>query len=417
VRLRRAVPAGLLDAGCASLATFAVGLQAARALPADVLGAYALFFSAFLLAAVVPTQLLLIPAEIAALAAPRAHRAQLLRQSWRLGGPASAGAAVVATASAALAAAAERDVVVALAVSAAACAWLSPLQDHVRRTLHLAGASWRAAIVSAAQLLGVVVALLALAASGVAPVWQPFGALALANAASLAVGFGLGRAGGDELPRLSLPPLLRSGRWLLLAELAPTGAGFGSSVVITHLAGAAALGHAEAARIVAQPVFVLAVGLSAVLGPRSMEAAAAGSRRAADRIALPFWGVLAAAGGAYGLAASQSWPHSPLVALVPQAYVLGGGLVALWVVAHLLLGAAFPLRSELLGAGRESAAARGAVAAAAVQLATSLSAPWTGAAARPLTYVANGGALVVDYGRRRRGLDRSPREEPAEAAP
>ena len=56
--VRRALPAGLLDAALASLASFIVTFYAARSLPAAGLGIYALFFNAFIMAAVVPTQLL-----------------------------------------------------------------------------------------------------------------------------------------------------------------------------------------------------------------------------------------------------------------------------------------------------------------------------------------------------------------------
>jgi hypothetical protein len=43
-----------------------------------------------------------------------------------------------------------------------ACA-MTPLQEHVRRVLHLAGISWHAAVVSLVQVGGVVVALALLA--------------------------------------------------------------------------------------------------------------------------------------------------------------------------------------------------------------------------------------------------------------
>jgi hypothetical protein len=78
-RARRLLPAGLLDAGLASLASFVVGVYAARFLPASELGAYALFFTAFLLAAVVPAQLILTPAEIAAVGVARGERVGLRR--------------------------------------------------------------------------------------------------------------------------------------------------------------------------------------------------------------------------------------------------------------------------------------------------------------------------------------------------
>jgi hypothetical protein len=64
-RLRRAVPAGLVDAGMASLASFAVTVQAARSFTPAELGTYAIFYTAFIMTAVVPTHLLFSPARSA----------------------------------------------------------------------------------------------------------------------------------------------------------------------------------------------------------------------------------------------------------------------------------------------------------------------------------------------------------------
>jgi ABC-type glycerol-3-phosphate transport system permease component len=96
MRLRHALSAGLLDAGLASLATLAVGVYAARSLSAAELGTYALFFSAFTVAAVLPTQLLLVPAEVATLLEGPHERLRVLRSGWRLGLPAEAAAAGLA---------------------------------------------------------------------------------------------------------------------------------------------------------------------------------------------------------------------------------------------------------------------------------------------------------------------------------
>jgi hypothetical protein len=90
MRLRYALPAGLLDAGFASLARLAIGIYAARALTVSDLGAYALFFSAFVFASVVPMQFVLVPAELATLPAARRERLALVGRAggsgypWRL---------------------------------------------------------------------------------------------------------------------------------------------------------------------------------------------------------------------------------------------------------------------------------------------------------------------------------------------
>src|SRR5665811_1076973 len=99
MRLRSAVPAGLLDSSLSSLATFAIGIMAATQLPLEALGVYSLFFTAFLLATVVPTQLIFLPAEIAALAdKDPAGRKAIVRESLPLGlGPSVLAAAATAS--------------------------------------------------------------------------------------------------------------------------------------------------------------------------------------------------------------------------------------------------------------------------------------------------------------------------------
>jgi O-antigen/teichoic acid export membrane protein len=399
VRARRLLPAGLLDAGLASLASFVVGVYAAHYLPASELGAYALFFTAYLLAAVVPAQLILTPAEIAALEAGRVERVGLFRQSWRLAGPPAVLAACLASAAACLGAEAPAGALLALAVSTAACSVVSPLQDHVRRTLHLAGFSWRAALVSLAQVLGVVASLALFHTAGVPEIWRPFGALALANAISLSVGMTLARreVRASALPRYQARALMGSGRWLLILELATAAATFLASVMITRLASAEALGHAEAARIVAQPMFVLMVGLSAVLGPRSMEAAAARDYHQARSIARSFTALLVAAGLAYGALTVVAWWGNPFATLVSKAYDVPG-LVLASVLGYVVVGVVFPYRSELFGARQERLLPRIALLAGIAQLVTTVSAVWVQAFARPL-----GGtvfALVLWFGYR-----------------
>ncbi|HEX6913010.1 MAG TPA: hypothetical protein VF142_21555, partial [Longimicrobium sp.] len=86
---RAALAAGVADAGFASLASFAVGVYAIRALEPGALGAYALVFAAFTLLAVVPAQLLFVPAETAAAYAAPGARAGLAAHSLRAGLPAA----------------------------------------------------------------------------------------------------------------------------------------------------------------------------------------------------------------------------------------------------------------------------------------------------------------------------------------
>jgi O-antigen/teichoic acid export membrane protein len=386
MRLRHALSAGLLDAGLASLATLAVGVYAARSLSAAELGTYALFFSAFTVAAVLPTQLLLVPAEVATLLEGPHERLRVLRSGWRLGLPAAAAAAGLASAAAWLGASAPLEVLWPFAVTMTACGIVSPLQDHLRRSLHMAGEHWRAATVSLVQ-LAAVIAVLAVAERAAAPsLWRPFGALALANVVSLSTGYWLSRRdlrGVTDDLSYRIAPLARSGQWLLLVELATSGALFLSSAIITQLASAETLGYAEASRIVAQPLYVLAVGVSAAMWPRSMEAAAGRTEQAARRIARLSAAIVVAVGVLYGALTIVPWWGNPLGVLVPQAYAVDG-LVPVSVLALVLVGVAFPPRTELIGAGLERALVRVALLAGIVQCLAAVASPWIGAFARPV---------------------------------
>jgi len=398
----RAIPAGILDAGFASLATLAIGLYAARRLPVADLGAYSIFFSAYVLGSVVPTQLVLGPAGIASVSYPQAERLGLLPQTWRLGMGIAVFAGVAAAAAAWLGSTAALDVRLALGVTAAVSAILTPLQQFVRQSLHLGGASWRAAATSLIQLIVVVVGLLAFSSTDVPRAWHPMGSLAIANGMSLA--FAFLRWGRDDpasviLPRFRVSSLVLSGRWLLLLEVVATGALFLSVVMLGRLAGAEALGHAEAARIVAQPLIVMAVGLATVLGPRSMEAGSIRDRQLARRISGPFLASLFVIALAYAAITALPWRGNPMAFLLPLAYV-EPGLVLVSVIATLLVGVVYPYRSELLGARRERSLVRVAVVAATLQMMITAAAGWNGAGAfaRPLGVGMNGAALWLGCG-------------------
>jgi O-antigen/teichoic acid export membrane protein len=403
MRLRHALPAGLLDAGFASLARLIIGIYAARELSVSDLGAYALFFSAFVFATVVPMQFVLVPAELATLPAAGYQRLALLRQSWRIGIPTATTAAVVACGAAALGAKAPIQVLWPLAFTMTACAILTPLQEHLRRLLHLAGISWHAAVVSLVQIGGVIVGLALLASADAPAIWRPLGALTIGTAVSLAAGLllSLRRQPPDPLPRYEMADLMRSGRWLLAIEAITAGATFLASVIVTRLDTPEALGYAEAARIVGQPIFVLAVGLSAVLNPRAMEAGAGRNRAAARHVARPYTVLLVVVGLVYTVMTAAPWWGNPLARLVPQAYVVAG-LVPVTVASFVLFGLPIIPRSELTGARRERVLPRIGLIAGALQCAAALSAVWIGSFARPLGVALFGAVLLLGYGHHQR---------------
>jgi O-antigen/teichoic acid export membrane protein len=385
-RLARKLPAGMVDASLASLATFAIGITAANLLDARDLGVYAVFFTAFMFATVLPRNLVFIPAEVTAVSRPLPVRMQLLAQSIRLGLPlALIGATSVLIAAVITRSLTEPSVILALVATTGAAAVISPIQDHVRKMFHIADHSWLAAAVSTVQVAVTVLAVIGMIVANVAVPWIPFGALTIANAASLIVGLMLAlrvNATGGR-PRLRFSELATSGRWLLLQSLAPSIAGFIVAAVVVRLAGPEALGYAEAARVVAQPVIVLATGLGSVLAPRSMEASMVVDLSAAKRLRHIYLPLVGLAGVGYLALAGASWWLNPMQYLVPAAYVIPG-LVAVTVVANMFRTAEFLQVNELLGARLEKALMVISFVASPILVIVSFSAAVTGSFARAL---------------------------------
>lgn len=399
--LGRTIPAGLTDVGFSSLATFLVGLFAARYLDPATLGAYALFFAAWPVAGVVATQLVFVPAEVAVLSYEPPARLGLFPQSLRVGLIPSLVAGVAVLSIGAVApSSVPSEVVVPLAVTAAGTAAIWPIQDHIRRVLHLGGVSWMAGTVSAVQLGTVVGSLVILRVLDIPVAWIPFGALIVANLVSASAGIALAGKASSGAPTGELHPaaLARSGRWLLVVGLLQPGAQLVASALVAWLAGTVALGHAEAARVVAQPLFVFSLGLLAVLQPRSMEAARRRRPARARRASRLFLMLVPAVALLYLAVVGIPWSGNPLIALLPSAYALQG-LVAVTVAANAALGITLPLHFELIGGGRERSLASAEAVAAAIHAGLGMSAVAVGAFARPLSLLA--GSMVRWVGYRR----------------
>ncbi len=380
--LLRTVTAGQVDAGFASLATFVMGLFAVRVFDAQTLGAYALFFAAFLFATEFPRQLVFVPSEIWVLDVERSERLGLLRNSLSFGATVALPAALlVLVAAAPLVDEVDAGTLAALAVSCSITAFISPIQDHLRRLLHLSGTSWLAALVSLVQFLGVVGGLLIIRNAGDA--WAPFGALALANVVSTSTGMVASRFRRAEEIRPPKRDLFNIGRWLLVVGLATSGAGFIAAALVEALAGTAALGYVEGARVVARPLQVFGVGLLAVLGPRSMEAAVASNLQAARRLRRVFVAFSLFVGLPYAGVVAFEWWWNPLVDLLPNAYVVEG-LLLVTILSNLVYNLLFPYRAEIMGAQRQVALAKVEIAANGAQAAVAGSAGVLGAFALPV---------------------------------
>ncbi len=385
--LARQLPAGIIDASFASLATFVVGLAAVNLLEGTERGIYAIYFTTFMMATVLPRNLVFTPSEVDTVGFAVEHRIPVIRRTIALGiGPALLGAASVGLAALVSSSLTTADVIAPFTITTVIAAALSPLQDHLRRMLHIGEKSWLAAWVSIVQFGAAGIAILTMMAADVPIPWIPFGALAVANLASLSFGWfatlGLHRQVPEEA-RLHLGQLARRGRWLVLQAAAPSLAGFVAATIITRLASAEALGFAEAARVVAQPILVLATGLTAVLAPRTMEAAMNRDLATARHASRVFMRAVAVGGVGYMAIAGWSWQLNPMSRLVPSAYEVEG-LVAVTIIANLATAAVFLQINELLGAKRERVLAKLAWALSPILLLGAATAGTTEAFARAI---------------------------------
>jgi O-antigen/teichoic acid export membrane protein len=357
------IPAGLVDAGASSVATFSVGIIATRVLDASQLGLYAIFFSAWLLASQLPMQLILVPAEAKLVNRPSAQRMKFLLHNLTMALPFSLLASGIVIGLMSVAPKSVDSVAAwQLSITAALVTGFFPLQEHARNLLHLSGSHWAAAFVSIIRLMVAATALLVGLKAGWAPGILPFGSLALADLMALLASLVIVRPRLDLKADYKTLNLLSTGRWLLLSASLGPAAGLAVSVLIASLAGSAALGLAEAARVAAQPIIVLGIGLSAVLRPTSMEAAIARDNKKARSVSRKFGIGLALTSLFYIGAISLPTAINPLEALIPKAFTLSG-LLQLSVIAAFIEGSVYLQRAELIVLGRTSSLTLGEASA------------------------------------------------------
>jgi len=388
--VRSRLAAGVLDAGLSSVATFATGIYASRFLDPHELGGYALIFSATVVSAILPTQLIFVPAETAAVAQPMGIRRRLLLHTSAQGiwitlvaALLVPGAAVVVPGSV------PRAAVYALAMTATLNAFVTPIQDHVRRMLHVAGLSWWAAAVSALRVLLVILTIVGAPLFSLPGAWVPFGALAVGNALSILLALAVAMR-ADVEARSSVVPaqaLVRGGGWLLIVGLLAPATAFIVGSIVAHVAGAESLGYAEACRQVGQPLFVFASGLSSVLGPRLTEAAQRHDAKSASHHERAFLVLMMAVSVPYIVLTAHSWTWNPLSHVLPNAYAISG-LIAVTLVANLVNGLNFSQRAELLGAGEFTDLARTELAGNVVRTAIAATAGASRSFAIPVGLVA-----------------------------
>lgn len=371
-RIRRYVglaSAGQVDIGLASATTFVVQVFAVREFDAASLGAYAFLFQAFVLASQVPTYLVFNPIEIFSLELPETRRLAFRSKSITRG-------TWIAIASSPLVALGvipsigiltTRELAMMALAAAAACV-TSPVQDHIRRLLHLANRSWKAVIVSAAHL--VVTAGILLQIEGAMGVAGPFVALVGGNVLSYTVAVAISRSRPeDREANVDWRDVTSMGKWMTLTGVSTAAFEYLAIVILKGLAGIVAVGHVEAARVLTRPVAVAAQGALAVTGPRLMESSSRGDRAKATRWRRVFWAIALAFALVYGALALVPFAWSPLRILLPTAYSVSF-LPAAMLLASLANSALFALRAELFGAREQRAvfqtvSVAGAVAATA----------------------------------------------------
>jgi O-antigen/teichoic acid export membrane protein len=212
---------------------------------------------------------------------------------------------------------------------------------------HVSKRSWLAATMSAIHFLITAVSLTVGLRTD--PLWAPFGALAIGNVASLGfAALATGRIAPGTFPRPSQNEVFALGGWLLFTGFARTSSSYIARVLLNSIVGIAALGHVEAARVVAQPINVLALGLMAQVGPRLTQAGASGHRDDAKRWRRRFFFLLATIALPYALLTAAPWSTNPLASITPRAYE-APGLTAAMLIAVITTCVLRPLRAELLG--------------------------------------------------------------------
>lgn len=390
---------GQLDAGFAALAGFFAGALAVRYLSPEELGVYSLLFLAFGVVTQIPTQLILSPAEVLIAHSPMSVRLGSMKWSLPRGFVVS-GASCLMVAAGPLPLIGEVDLqrLLPMIITGATFTLVSPLQDHVRRVMHTAERSGLASMISLVNLGVTVAAGFALLQLG--PLWAPFGSMTVGNIVSLLAAVLVIRRRPMGQPP-STRDLTSIGRYLLLVGLANSGGGYLSATIVGWIAGPAALGFLEAARLVARPAQVSATGLNSALGPRIMVASANSDEQRISRLSRIFYLSVAAVGLCYTLIVATPIGWDLPRSLFPTAYEVGG-LLAATLIAQTMTSFTRPMQAQLLGLRGETSLALIEFQSQVSGLAATMSALWVGAFAYPIADSVGAGLKMTLYARRLR---------------
>jgi O-antigen/teichoic acid export membrane protein len=330
-----------------------MGLIATHYLLPKELGEYAIFYAAFSLAAIIPATLIYTPIEVRTLELPLDRRLSVLRKSAPLGGITGLVSGLIVTGLVVpLVPQVGIGVRLEFAGTVAAVSCVSPVQDHLRRMFHQSGRSWIAARISVIQFVTVAVVIILARIVAVPLPLVPFGALVIGNLASGVVGYRAARVepGYSPLRGQKTTDIIRGGGWLTVGTAYGFVAGLATVTILAERSGAAAAGQTEAARVLSQPVTVIAVGILAVFGPEMMSAAQRGQSKTVNRMMAGFLGVVVVATLLWLAAVGTPRPWSPITRIFSTAYEVSG-LMALTVVQQALAYGSLAYRSVIIATG------------------------------------------------------------------
>ena len=272
----------LVDAGGAAAASFFAGLVSLRTLSTNELALYTLLFPAALALMLIPQTVAYLPQRLQINAQEAVTRPAYWGDSLRGAG---LGAIVgLALPLAGLPLLGEVGVASYAAVAVGAFAWVltSPLQDHVRAALHVTGHHGGAALVSAVNVTVTACAFLIIVAFDVREVpFLAYAVLAAGNLVSAGAGILVHRHVAPTRDRV--PITLRNATRYSSSALVMQAAAYMNNLAIAIFLVPAALAELEAARIAAQPVMVLGIGLSSYVLPLVIRARTSGDYLKARR--------------------------------------------------------------------------------------------------------------------------------------
>lgn len=273
----------LADAGGSAAASFAAGLVALRTLSTNELALYTLLFPAALAIMLIPQTVAYLPQRLqingqGGVTRP-SYGSDVLR-GMSLGAVASL---ILPLAGLPLLAEVGMGSYVGIVLGAFAWVLTSPLQDHVRAALHVTGHHGGAAVVSAVNLLVSGSAFTAISALDVnGTPYLAYSVLVAGNLISAAVGIFLHRRVAPTRSRI--PVTLKNAAKYSSSALVMQAGGYMNNLAIAVLLVPAALAELESARVVAQPIMVLGVGLSSYVLPIAIRAKVAGDSRKTRRV-------------------------------------------------------------------------------------------------------------------------------------